>query len=240
MMNHLKLSCSLLLRYALCVLLSLLLFLSFGAVFTPLCTEIIGYDVYLQDAETGALEKAYTHFYADGEDEKLARLKEQNVKYQVANLRSEMEGAAATAVFAAAQSLCFAMFLALVPRRLYVLGQNDFQNGNLHNPLTVAGLGATASAAQMLTFLLLVLAKTGTLSASALMVFRMANYPFYGLLRLILGTENDLISISWGRIWLAVLPGLISAVSCFAAYQMGKNNVHPLSYLMNRIRYKED
>ena len=167
MMNHLKLSCSLLLRYALCVLLSLLLFLSFGAVLTPLCTEIIGYDVYLQDAETGALEKAYTHFYADGEDEKLVQLKAQNAKYQVANLRSEMEGAAATAVFAAAQSLCFAMFLALVPRRLYVLGQNDFQNGNLHNPLTVAGLGAAASAAQILTFLLLVLAKTGALSDKA-------------------------------------------------------------------------
>ena len=239
-MNNLRLSCSLLLRYALCVLLSLLLFLSFGAVFTPLCTEVIGYDVYLQDAETGALEKAYTHFYADGEDEKLAQLKAQNAKYQVANLRSEMEGAAATAVFAAAQSLCFAIFLALVPRRLYVLGQNDFQNGNLHNPLTVVGFGAAASAAQILTFLLLILAKAGALSASALTVFRMANYPFYGLLRLILGTGNDLLSISWDRICLAYMPAFITVLSCFASYQMGKNNIHPLSYLLNRIRYKED
>ena len=60
----------LIVKYLVVLIMSFMVFMSFIAIFSLAGTEVIGYEAWLTNNESGESEKVYTHYYADGEDTK--------------------------------------------------------------------------------------------------------------------------------------------------------------------------
>lgn len=239
-MKTVKTGFDLLLRYVVCVIMCFMVFLSFLAVFTPALTEAVGYDAYVTNKDTGRSEKIYTHYYADGEDTRKAEYEAQGVQVMTAQLRSELSGAGAVVVFAAAQAVCLALFIALVPHRLYKLGLQDGEDGMSYHTARWLLPSLFPVAVSTVTFALLVLTKLQWIGDAGLTAYRYANYHLYGLQRLILGAGSDPAQITWAGILLGFLPAVLTIISCGLLYYFGHRGYHPLTALKNKIKYKED
>lgn len=237
-MDTTKTGFQLLLRYFSCVIMSFVIYFSFAAVFTLTLTEAVGYDVYITDKKTGQSEKVYTHYYADGEDTRKAEYEALGTTVFTAELRSELTGAGSVLVFTIAQAVCIALFIAIVPGRLYRSGAEDAENAKerctgrwLIPSLFPAAIG-------LISFLFLVLNKLQVMGNHGLSIYRYANYHLYGLQRLLLGTGNDCAQISWIGILLAILPAALTVATCGMLYDFGYRGIHPIITLKNKIKYK--
>jgi len=132
-MDTVKLGFNLVLRYLAGILMSFVIFLSLGAIFTLPLTEAIGYDAYISDSTTGHSKKVYTHYFTDGEDTKKAEYESLGLTVYTVELRSELSGTGTALMLAAAQSMSIVLFISLVPNRLYRLGAKDAESRKGHS-----------------------------------------------------------------------------------------------------------
>lgn len=239
-MGTVKTGIGLLARYLACVIMSFVIYLSFAAVFTLTLTEAIGYDAYVTDSKTGQSEKIYTHYYADGEDTRKAEYEAMGVTVSTAELRSELTGTGSVLVFTAAQVVCFALFIALVPNRMYQQGSKDAEASQEYGVTRWLIPSLYPAAVNMAGFLLLVAGKLQLIGDQGLSIYRYINYHLYGLQRLILGTGNNCAEISWLSVLLAIFPAALTLCSCGILYEFGYRGFHPIITLKNKIKYKGD
>lgn len=238
-MDTVKLGFGLTIRYLAGVLMSFVIFLSFIAVFTLPLTEAIGYDAYVTD-ETGHSRKVYTHYFEDGEDTQKAQYESQGLTVYTAQLRSQLTGFGSAFVFSAAQLASIALFIALVPNRLYRLGAKDAENRTGYSTGRWLIPTLFPAAISLTGYSLLVLSKLQWIGNRGLSLYRYANYHLFGLQRLLLGSGNDISQIRWAGIILAILPSVLTVLVCGLMYRFGYRNIHPLSTLKNLIKYKRD
>jgi len=239
-MATVKIGFSLALRYLVSVLMSFVIFLSFVAIFTMPLTEAVGYDAFITEEATGQSRKVYTHYYTDGEDTQKAQYEAQGHRVYTVELRSEMGGIGAVLVFTAAQLTSLCAFIALVPSRLYRLGEQDSAAGNACSTKRWLIPTAFPAAISLAGYVLLLLNKLQWISNQGLTLYRYAHYHLYGLLRLLLGTGNDGTQLGWLPVGLAVLPTALTVLVCGLLYHWGYRNFHPLLALKNRIKYKRN
>ena len=239
-MDTVKLGLNLAIRYLASIIMSFVVFLSFIAIFTLPLTEAIGYDAYIADGETGHSRKVYTHYFADGEDTIKSQYESQGLTVYTAELRSELTGFGTTLIFGAAQLASIALFIALVPSRLYRLGAKDAET--YKECRTGRWLIPTLfpAAISLAGYILLVLNKLQWIGNYGLSLYRYANYHLFGLQRLLLGAGNDCAQISWIGFVLALSPVLLTILLCGMLYQFGYRNIHPINALKNIIKYKRN
>ena len=239
-METVKIGLNLSIRYLGSIMMSFVIFLSFVAIFTLPLTEAVGYDAYITDEATGHNRKVYTHYYADGEDTKKTQYESQGLTIHTAELRSELTGVGAALVFVAAQLLSIFLFIALVPSRLYRLGAQDaeFCKGLSIKRWLIPTLFPTAIS--LTGYILLLLNKLQWIGNWGLSSYRYANYHLFGFLRILLGTGNDCSQIGWICVLLAIFPVVLTILVCGLLYRFGYHNIHPLSMLKNRIKYKRN
>lgn len=239
-MDTIKVGLNLIIRYLGSILMSFVIFLSFTAIFAMPLTEEIGYDAYITDEATGQTQKVYTHYYSDGEDTKKAEYESQGFKVQTAQLRSQLTGAGTALIFTAAQLVSIAIFIALVPNRLYRLGASDAEAGESRSIKRWLIPSLFPAAISFVGFILLVLNKLQLIGNQGLSLYRFANYHLYGLLRLILGTGNNGLQISPLAVCLSLLPAVLTILACGTLYEFGYRGFRPLVSLKNKIKYKRD
>ena len=222
------------------MIISFVIFLSFVAIFTMPLTEAVGYDAYISDGTTDHSRKVYTHYFADGEDLKKTQYESQGLTVYTAELRSELNGSAAVFVFGAAQLVSICLFIALVPSRLYRLGAKDVQSRNGYSTRRWLAPTLFPTAISLAGYILLLLNKLQWIGNHGLSLYRYTNYHLYGFLRILLGTGNDGSQIGWICVLLAIFPVVLTILVCGLLYRFGYHNVHPLSTLKNRIKYKRN
>lgn len=235
-MSIFKTGASLLLRHILCIIMSLIIILSFSAVFTLSSTEEIGYHAYAADSTTGTSTLVYTHYYADGEDTRKPEYEALGVKLVTAPLRSTLSGSAAVLCFGAAQVICLLLYGATVLSKLYRLGLDAGGTGSA-DYLHGIRLSLISAAPALVSWLGLIAAKAGS-NPAGLSLYRYVNYHLYGFQRLILGTGNDPAVISWLRIVLATFPAVTALVCGSLGYAMGAMGLHPVKRLLRKLKYK--
>ena len=239
-MDTIKVGLNLIVRYLGSILMSFVIFLSFTAVFAMPLTEAIGYDAYITDEATGQSQKVYTHYYSDGKDTKKAQFESQGFKVHTAELRSQLTGAGTALIFTATQLVSIAIFIALVPNRLYRLGTRDAESGEDRSIKRWLIPSLFPAAISITGFIMLVLNKLLLIGNQGLSLYRFANYHLYGLLRLILGSGNDGSQISWLSVFLSPAPALLTILVCGTLYEFGYRGFRPLVSLKNKIKYKRD
>lgn len=227
-------------RYLASLIISFVVFLSFIAIFTLPLTHAVGYDAYIADETTGHSRKVYTHYYADGEDTKKAQYESQGLTVYTAELRSELTGFGAALVFTAAQLTSFCLFIALVPSRLYRLGAKDAESRKKLSTWRWLAPTLFPIAISLTGYILLLMNKLQWIGNYGLSLYRYTNYHLYGFLRILLGTGNDGSQIGWISVLLAIFPVVLTIFVCGLLYQFGYRNIHPLSALKNRIKYKRN
>ena len=237
-METVKIGVSLSVRYLTGVILSFVIFLSLIAVFTLPLTQAVGYDAYVTDEATGQNKKVYTHYYADGEDREKLQYEAQGLTVHTAELRSELKGLGADLIFGVAQLLSLCLFVALVPSRLYRLGAKDGEARKQHSLWRWLGPTLFPAAISLTGYILLVMNKLQWIGNRGLTLYRYTNYHLFGLLRILLGTGNDCAQISWTSVLFAGFPVLLTVLACGLLYRLGYRNIHPLTALKNKIKYK--
>lgn len=239
-MDRVRIGIGLTLRYVAGVLMALMVFSAITAIFTLPLTEVIGYDVYVANEEAGRSELVYTHYFADGEDARLSEYEARGLTVFQAELRSQLSGAEAGVLFAIAQGISLVLFIGLVPNRLYRLGAACREAGEPHRAADWLFPTLFPAAISLAGYVLLVLSKVNPSGFPGLSLYRYANYHFYGLLRLILGTGNDASLLYWGQISAALLPTALTVLLCALGYEFGYRGIHPIAALKNKIKYKRD
>ena len=239
-MDTVKIGFNLAIRYLASIIMSFVIFLSFIAIFTLPLTEVVGYDAYIADEATGHSKKVYTHYFSDGEDTKKTQYESQGLTVHTAELRSELTGFGAAVVFGAAQLMSICLFIALVPSRLYRLGAKDSESRKRLSTWRWFAPTLFPTAISLTGYILLLLNKLQWIGNCGLSLYRYTNYHLYGFLRILLGTGNDGSQIGWISVLLAIFPVVLTFFVCGLLYQFGYRNIHPLSALKNRIKYKRN
>lgn len=239
-MDTVKLGFNLVLRYLGGILMSFVIFLSLSAIFTLPLTEAIGYDAYVSDSATERSRKVYTHYFTDGEDTKKMEYEAQGLAVYTVEIRSELSGAGTAVMLGAAQVMSIALFVSLVPNRLYRLGAKDAESQKERSIARWLFPALFPGAISLMGYILLVLNKLQLIGNHGLSLYRYANYHLYGLQRMIIGTGNDGSQIGWFSVLLAILPTVLTVIVCGILYEFGYRNIHPFIFIKNNIKYKRD
>lgn len=229
-MDNLEFNAKSFLRYIVCLIMVFLVHISFITIFTLATTQNVGYDVYIPNAETNEYEKVYTHYYANGEDVKLKEYEEQGIKPETVVFRSNFEGAPYVACMIIAQIVSLAMFIIMVPSKLYKLGDADANKVTCGRAKKTLMRGVTLSAGALLvnivSYVVLILAKLQFIGDIGVSIFKLANYHLFGYLQLIFQKANTADAIGWGAMVLALLPTVLTLASCFIAYVLGYKRIN--------------
>lgn len=230
MLKTLKINLSLFMRYFVCLIMVFLVHISFITIFTIASTKDIGYDVYAVNSETGRQEKLYTHYYADGEDARLEELEDSDTEFSTIVIRSAFEGAPYTACMIISQIFSLLIFILIVPSKLYKFGDSDANKvsfGRETEDLTRGlkyGIGPVI--ANLASYVVLILTKLGVIGDVGLSVFKLSNYHLFGYLQLVFGKSTTIDAVGWGAIVLALLPLVLTAVSCALSYIFGYKRIN--------------
>ncbi len=230
----------LIVKYLVVLIMSFMVFMSFIAIFSLAGTEIIGYDAWLTNDESGESEKVYTHYFADGEDTKKDDYKDkEGFTIRTTDIRSDFEGGAYIAAFSLAQVTCLILYVLMVPYQLYFIGDRDanrVSTGRMkEDKLKGIKISLIGSAVQILSFVLLVLNKFGVMSDGGLALYRFLNYHTYGYSRLIFGETMKCAEIGWGGIILAVMPIVLAVSAGEIFYILGYKRIN----LVEKLVYKK-
>ena len=229
-MENLKLGSKLLLRFIASIIMSFMIFMSFTAIFSLIGTESIGYDVWVTDADTGEFAKAYTHYFADGEDTKLEEYKSAGHTVEKYEVRSDFAGTPMISCFTLAQIVSLWLFVMFVPFKLYKIGEvdaNKVSTGRMKKD-TLKGLkiGLVPASLNIVSFAILLLGKLGAMGNESLTIYRFLNYHMYGYLRLIFGQATSIAEISPVGLALASIPTIITLLLCLVIYILGIRRIN--------------
>ncbi len=188
-------------------------------------SQQMGYEVYIE-AEQGGYEYLYSHYYADGEDEKLASYDESKIYKQSIRLLSDK---ANTAVKIIVQIITAAMFVYLVYGYVWNRGSEDsartdfeHKEGDCHYGFKLGLLGTVP----YFVIYLLVIAEKIMGTSFALSAYKITNFSMFYLIELACnGAANTAQLPVWSFLPLLAILFALPFASWFG-YYMGFKNIN--------------
>ena len=216
-------------RYLICLVMCFFVTFSFIAIFSMFTLEMIGYEAAIFETEESEEPiEEYIHYYSDGED---VKKKDAEAKEQIVVTREfadEFDGAPFIASHIISQTVSLVLFFAIVPSSLNKLGRSDLNAVNCgraeEDKLKGLKAGLIPMAFGLASWVCLVLSKLGIMGAG-LSLYSFANYHFFGYQKLIFGGATSAAQISWGGIFLALLPVVLTLAACTVAYLLGYKDI---------------
>ncbi len=216
-------------RYLICLIMCFFVTFSFIAMFSMFTLEMVGYEAAIFETEESEepLEQ-YIHYYSDGED---IKKKDAEAKKQIVVTREfagDFEGAPFIASHILAQTVSLVLFFAIVPSSLNKLGRSDLNAVNCgrtnEDKLKGFKAGLIPTVFGLASWVCLLLSKLKLMGAG-LSVYSFANYHFFGYQKLIFGNATAASQISWGGIFLALLPVVLTLAACTVSYILGYKDI---------------
>ncbi len=222
-------------------ILSLILLFSLTTLAVGMTTETIGYVAYSVD-EDGKIEELYTHYYKDGDDQKLKEYEDKGVKVQTQTFRSTVTDTTSNILDTVAGLLSFILLFAFVYNMFWTRGDKDANLATFgHTVLDKyrgIKLGLLIELPFAMSYLLLLADKIFGLFSSSLYLFiyRLLNYNMYQIIELATkGAQNAQELPIWSFLLLLVTLVPIPAISALG-YYLGTKDIS----IKEKIMYKKD
>lgn len=229
-MTDLKLGFNILGKYIVCIIMCFFITFSFIAIFSMLTIEMVGYEaaVFENEEDTDPLEQ-YIHYYSDGEDEKMADYKEKGYIVATREFAGAFSGTPYVVCHIIAQAVSLVIFIMVVPHALYKQGRTDANAvscGRMaEDKLRGLKAGIVPALVSLLSWGALLMAKLG-IWPIGLQVFSFTNYHLYGYQKLIFGNITSAADIGVVGLILALLPVVLTFVSCTVTYLLGYKDIN--------------
>lgn len=216
-------------RYLICIVMCFFVTFSFIAMFSMFTLEMVGYEAAIFETEESEEPiEQYIHYYSDGEDAKKTAAEAKKQIVVTREIAGDFEGAPYIASHVISQTVALVLFFAIVPSSLNKLGRNDLNAVNCgraeEDKMKGFKAGLIPTAFGFASWICLLLSKLGLMNAG-LSIYSFANYHFFGYQKLIFGTASTASQISWGGIYLALLPVVLTLAACTVAYILGYKDI---------------
>ncbi len=236
MNENIKIAASCWVRYMLCALFGFFIYLSISVFMVGAYTENIGYQAFNDDGEL-----LYTHYYTDGEDQNIKKYEAEGTKVTTNIIRSELSGTPKLVTVIIGQVLTGAITIAFIYKKLWNTGDNDANlvkfGHKKYNHFRGLIIGLIAIVPNFVSWIILVLSKTGILSANLVPIFRFCNYQVFSISEWLLGTGvTSTAQISWINILAAVTVCLLLPIVAYISYLIGYRRIS----LKEKIIYKKE
>lgn len=194
-------------------------------------SQQVGYEVYIE-SEQGGYEYAYTYYYADGEDTRLADYDENTIYKQSIRLLSD---AANIAVKVIVQIITAVMFVYLIYGYVWNRGSEDsartdfeHKTGDCHYGFKLGLLGAVP----LFVIYLLVIAEKIIGTSFALSAYKITNFGMFYLTELACSGATKAAQLPvWSFLPLLAILFALPLVSWFG-YYMGYKNINMRNILV--------
>ena len=233
-------SCSI--RYYICAIITFFVYFSLTVVATGFFTEVNGYTAY--DAEKN--EVLYHYYYEQGEDTLLAEYQAKGIEVSTVALRSTLQGGGKVFVDATGQLIGGLITGAFIYTSLWKLGDGDanlvaFGNAK-HDSIKGLKIGALAVVPSFISWIIVVLAKTGAVPGGWFALYRFMNYQLFTLVNAIFGQSvNTTDMISWPQIFAGLSVLVFVPLVAQISYMLGFKRIslgESLIYKKNDNRRK--
>lgn len=224
------------LKLVICIFLSVMTFFSFIFIFSQTATEKLGYKLYVLDAEKNEYVYSYDHYFADGEDIRLALL---DLEYQKVDIRSEFDGIPYYITMTVSQIFVLAAFVAMIYGTMYKAGGNHRNKvlfGRMEEDKWYGfKVGMFTGGILLVIYIFLILSKFGIIADEFLGIYVISNYHLYFIVKLIIGSASltsqlSIISLIACGILVFVVP-----FACQLFYTLGYKQIN----ILEKIVYKK-
>lgn len=203
-------------------------------------TEKIGYTVYGAVEGDEELKELYTHYYADGEDEKEAQFEDMGYAMQKVTVHSRLSGAAKATFLTLTQVVNLIILVMFIYHHLWELGAKDHNSVNFghkkEDKLRGFKIGLLASVPNIIFFALIIVFKNGIFSGFNMPFYKFIVSYFYSFVELILGGVTSANELSAMQIIALALLLLVIPVITEIAYLLGLKNIS----VGERLVYKKE
>lgn len=199
-------------------------------IFTTLFTQNLGYNIYSVDKNGERKEKLYTYYYADGKDEKMEELKEEDIEYKTEYIRSDLSLGGSIAYAVITQIICLAVLVAFIYSQLSKLGKTDNTDvnykGYAEDKLKGLKIGLVTAAPFILFYLVHIVFALGVKPDFSMAYYRIVNYIFYPVLNFVIGNADVAVGdLGVIEFILALLPLLVVPVAAHFSYIIGYKKI---------------
>jgi len=205
------------------------LVMSFTMIFNAIFTENIGYYALGTTSEEEQAVELYQHYYADGEDTKLAEYEAQGYTLSKMDIRSELSKGQSISLNVISQLFCFLMLYSFIYPNIWHLGTKDSNLVNFKHMeedlLKGFKIGLIAVAPVILCVLFLTLAPIKFATHFPVSVYKLCNSSLYSFISLITAGKNTMGELSVLQVILLVLIQLVPAGISALAYFLGAKNI---------------
>ncbi len=203
------------------------LVLSLSVISMGLFTHNIGYTAYGTTSESDQQVELYTHYYDDGDDEKLTDYEAQGYTVTQRSIRSPLSNGANAVFLIITQVFTFMILVAFIYPNIWELGTKD---SNLVKFKHMAEdkakgfkIGLVTVLPNYIVLIILAVLKRG-IAAFPMVLYKFCHSSFYSFIELIIGGNSTLGDLAIWRLCLLFLLPLIVVVLCGAAYSLGYHN----------------
>lgn len=206
---------------------------------SALFTEEIGYQVVEVKSENEESVLLYEHYYADGEDTKLAELEESGKQLSTYTIRSEVSKSGETFLLLTSIIFCVTLGAVLVYQYVWKDGNKDFnlvKFGHIKgDSLKGLKIGFIAAAPYLALILVLFVGKFSFAKNFSVVLYQFINSVFYGLLELIAGDALLFGELAIWQMLLFLIIVLLIPAFCAFAYYMGYKDI----LIIDKFIYKK-
>ncbi len=238
-MENIKSALKVFLKLIVVTVLSFFVAISFMVMCTGFGTEKIGYTVYGAAEGDDELKELYTHYYADGVDEREAEFTEQGYAMQKVTVRSELTSGVRAIFLTLTQGVGLFILIGFVYPYLWELGAKDynlikFGHKNEDN-LKGFKIGLMASVPNIVFFAMLIIFKNSIFSGFNMPFYKFIVSYFYSFIELILNGAYSANELSVMQIVALALMLLVIPVITEIAYLFGLKGIS----LEEKLIYKK-
>lgn len=219
---------SIFLRFIAVNVMSFIIIISLGMLFTSFFTENIGYKVLGTASDSTEQVELYTHYNSDGEDLKKSEFEEQGYTITQINIRSPLSSAGNISLLVIIQIFCFVLLISFTYSKIWSLGDSDSNlvkfKHKKEDILKGLKIGLVALIPYSLAFIALIVAKMGVYENFSLDLYKFINSVFYSVNVVIIGSSATLGELSSWRLVLLFAVQLFVPIICMVAYILGYRN----------------
>ena len=213
----------------------LFVYVSIQFIAITIFTKEIGYTVYeVVDAKRG--DAIYTHYYADGEDQKIKEYAQDKVETVIE--RSELTVKQNYTAQTISQILSLIIFAATLYQRVWSIGISDNNKVKFdrakQDKLRGFKIGCLATVPSVLVYILLLLGRFGVAPNLIFAIYKMFNIHIFGYINMLFGIGTQLFNVPIYKLALAAVPLLILPAVCAISYLLGYKDIS----ISEKIIYK--
>ncbi len=224
-----KSGCTLFFKTIATNIMCLFLVMSFTMIFNGIFTENIGYHALGTTAENEQSVELYTHYYADGDDTKLAEYEAQGYTVSTIEIRSELSKGKSIGLDVITQIFCFLLLYTFIYPNLWHIGTKDSNLVNFKHKkedlLKGLKIGLIASAPSIIFMLLLTLLPIKFATHFPVSIYKLCNSSLYSFISLATGGNTTMGALSLLQVVSLFFILLIPVAICTLAYLLGAKNI---------------